>query len=633
MITTTNPASPANNNSPFVKGTLPSSGTLGDVRIYTNGNCNGAQALKRAAAKFTSTGIPTPVPADQTTTLTANVVIDGTISACSEPFTYVEDSTDPQTTIDSGPSGSTADATPTFAFSSSEPGSSFQCRFDSAAFGPCSGPGNTHTAANDLAAGSHVFEVRATDAAHNTDASPASQSFSVAGGTAPDKPVISATAPSSPANDNNPAVKGTLGGGDPVQVKVYASANCTGPATTGSVAAFTGAGIAITVANDTTTSISATALDAADNASPCSEPFTYVEDSTDPQTTIDSGPSGSTADATPTFAFSSSEPGSSFQCRFDSAAFGPCSGPGNTHTAANDLAAGSHVFEVRATDAAHNTDASPASQSFTVEGGAPPARPVITTTNPASPANNNSPFVKGTLPSSGTLGDVRIYTNGNCNGAQALKRAAAKFTSTGIPTPVPADQTTTLTANVVIDGTISACSEPFTYVEDSTDPQTTIDSGPSGSTADATPTFAFSSSEPGSSFQCRFDSAAFGPCSGPGNTHTAANDLAAGSHVFEVRATDAAHNTDASPASQSFSVAGGTAPDKPVISATAPSSPAGILAILRRLRRSIPGEARSLDPFRRAGHRERSRGARRKWQRAWRFHRRADESAQQRSRR
>ena len=145
MITTTNPASPANNNSPFVKGTLPSSGTLGDVRIYTNGNCNGAQALKRAAAKFTSTGIPTPVPADQTTTLTANVVIDGTISACSEPFTYVEDSTDPQTTIDSGPSGSTADATPTFAFSSSEPGSSFQCRFDSAAFGPCSGPGNTHT--------------------------------------------------------------------------------------------------------------------------------------------------------------------------------------------------------------------------------------------------------------------------------------------------------------------------------------------------------------------------------------------------------------------------------------------------------------------------------------------------------
>ena len=143
---------------------------------------------------------------------------------------------------------------------------------------------------------------------------------------------------------------------------------------------------------------------------------------------------------------------------------------------------------------------------------------------------------------------------------QALKRPAAKFTSTGIPTPVPADQTTTFTANVVIDGTISACSEPFTYREDSTDPQTTIDSGPSGSTADATPTFAFSSSEPGSSFQCRFDSAAFGPCSGPGNTHTPANDLATGSHVFEVRATDAAQNTDASPASQSFTVAGAENP-------------------------------------------------------------------------
>ena len=95
MITATNPVSPSDNNTPLVMGTLPSSGTLGDVRIYTNANCSGAAPVKRAAAKFTGAGIPVAVPSDQTTSLTATVVIDGTISACSDPFTYVEASTAP----------------------------------------------------------------------------------------------------------------------------------------------------------------------------------------------------------------------------------------------------------------------------------------------------------------------------------------------------------------------------------------------------------------------------------------------------------------------------------------------------------------------------------------------------------
>ena len=93
-------------------------------------------------------------------------------------------------------------------------------------------------------------------------------------------------------------------------------------------------------------------------------------DITPPQTTIDAGPSAATNDTTPTFAFSSSEAGSTFQCRIDSAAFGPCSGPGSTHTPPA-LAQGTHSFEVRATDGAQNTDATPASRSFTVDTAAP----------------------------------------------------------------------------------------------------------------------------------------------------------------------------------------------------------------------------------------------------------------------
>ena len=107
----------------------------------------------------------------------------------------------PRTTLGAGPSGVTNDRTPTFTFSSSEGGSSFECRFDSDLFAPCSGPGASHTATAELSDGPHVFEVRATDPAGNTDASPASGSFTV--DTAPPDTTISG-GPSAVTNDPTP---------------------------------------------------------------------------------------------------------------------------------------------------------------------------------------------------------------------------------------------------------------------------------------------------------------------------------------------------------------------------------------------------------------------------------------------
>ena len=82
-----------------------------------------------------------------------------------------------------------------------------------------------------------------------------------------------------------------------------------------------------------------------------------------PETTIDSGPSGTTNDPTPTLAFSSSEPGSSFECKLDSGAYAACSSPQTT----SHLADGPHTFYVRATDPVENTDPTPATRSFTVK--------------------------------------------------------------------------------------------------------------------------------------------------------------------------------------------------------------------------------------------------------------------------
>ena len=94
----------------------------------------------------------------------------------------------------------------------------------------------------------------------------------------------------------------------------------------------------------------------------------YELDEIAPDTTITAGPSGSITDTAATFTFAATEAGSSFQCPLDGAAFGACSGPGDSHTAGG-LAAGGHIFAVRAIDPVGNVDPSPAEQSFTVSSG------------------------------------------------------------------------------------------------------------------------------------------------------------------------------------------------------------------------------------------------------------------------
>jgi subtilisin-like proprotein convertase family protein len=103
----------------------------------------------------------------------------------------------------------------------------------------------------------------------------------------------------------------------------------------------------------------ATGAQAADSRS-------FTVDTTTPSVSVDSGPNGPTLDQTPRFSFSASEP-TTFACRItqagQSADFGPCSGPGQTH-APGSISDGKYTFEVRAADAAGNT--ATASRSFTL---------------------------------------------------------------------------------------------------------------------------------------------------------------------------------------------------------------------------------------------------------------------------
>jgi hypothetical protein len=83
-----------------------------------------------------------------------------------------------------------------------------------------------------------------------------------------------------------------------------------------------------------------------------------------PETTIDSGPAdGATlSSGDVSFTFSSSEPNSVFECSADGGAYAACTSP----KALSKLSNGQHSFAARATDVAGNTDATPATRSFTV---------------------------------------------------------------------------------------------------------------------------------------------------------------------------------------------------------------------------------------------------------------------------
>ena len=114
-------------------------------------------------------------------------------------------------------------------------------------------------------------------------------------------------------------------------------------------------------------------------------------DLTPPETTITSGPTGTVTSGDATFAFSSSESGSSFECSLDGAPWGRCSSPRSQAGLAN----GTHKFDVRAIDSASNTDASPAERAWTVQVASdpppppppPPPAPTADFTISPSPAN------------------------------------------------------------------------------------------------------------------------------------------------------------------------------------------------------------------------------------------------------
>jgi hypothetical protein len=171
----------------------------------------------------------------------------------------------------------------------------------------------------------------------------------------------------------------------------------------------------------------------------------------------------------------------------------------------------------------------------------PPDPPVLSGTNPASPANSNNVQVIGTAEAGSS---VHVYPDGNCSGPPYPSGPAAVFATPGIAVQVPDDSRTTLSATATdASANVSSCSVSITYVEDSRPPRTFIKQL-HFNRAKGTVTPVFSSDEPYTTFECHWSR--WGRCL-PGQ-RTWHVRRAPGRRYFRVRATDAAGNVDSTPA-------------------------------------------------------------------------------------
>jgi outer membrane protein OmpA-like peptidoglycan-associated protein len=127
-----------------------------------------------------------------------------------------------------------------------------------------------------------------------------------------------------------------------------------------------------------------------------SNPATTVRDGP-PDTTIIVNPTNPSDVLSPTFDFTSSEAGSTFECSLDGAPFAPC--PRNLTV--GPLALGTHTFQVRAKDATGNLDPTPASYTWRVN-----ATPVAV--NDTAMTMEDTPVTISVLANDTGLGDTPI---------------------------------------------------------------------------------------------------------------------------------------------------------------------------------------------------------------------------------
>jgi hypothetical protein len=275
------------------------------------------------------------------------------------------------------------------------------------------------------------------------------------------------------------------------------------------------------------------ATDAAGNQSdPDLASFSWMVDTAPPESpTIIDGPQIPSPSTTATFTFSG-EAGASFLCQLDGAGFSACSNPA-TFTVGD----GSHALVVEAVDQAGNVSSPSAPYSWVVD----TVHPLVTITD------------KPLLVTNRTSADFSFSSTPSPDHYECALDGAA-FSTCVSPKHYGglSDGFHTFAVRTVSAGGSRGASTTYVWRVDTVAPQTAIGSGPPVVSNSAAATFAFTSSESGSTFVCSINSTGFTPCSSPHGY----SGLGDGTYTFRVQAVDAAGNADTTPAVYTWKVSG-----------------------------------------------------------------------------
>jgi alpha-tubulin suppressor-like RCC1 family protein len=478
-FTVSTPASPSNTSTtPTIKGVAEANAS---VTLFTNSACTGAAAYTGSANSSGVFSIPVTITANSSVTFYAKAT-DAALnaSACSSgpagSYTYAHDNQIPTVPVMSGinPNSPANENAPVLS-GTAEAGVTVYVY----AATPCTTPiaqgvatgGNYAITVNVGDNTESSLYVKATDAASNSSACSTTPLNYEEDSEAPQQPSIGDISPKSPSSSNVVEVSGNT---DQVAtIKFYSDKLCqTALPGQGSSLGDGSYALNVTVPSDTTTTIWATATDAAGNVSDCSGGIDYVEDSTAPATPtgLGSTPTSPANNNTPNIT-GTAEPGTLVQVFTTSnctgAAFSGTS-ISSTFSVAVSIANDTQTtYYANSTDSAGNVSGCSAGFAFREDSSV--ATPSITGSTPGSPSvNNTSPQITGNAEANGT---VRIYSGNSCAGASIAQVTAGAGGTFTVSVTLSANTVNVITAKVTdLANNVSGCSAPFVYIHDNTVP-------------------------------------------------------------------------------------------------------------------------------------------------------------------
>nr|AYM52409.1 hemagglutinin [Cystobacter sp.] len=531
-----------NTSRPAITGTAEANST---VTVIIDGVAVGTV---KADASGNWSYTPTTALADGSHTVKATATdAAGNTSPESAQNSFRVDTTAPSAPTVTTPSEGEYVDTPTPAITGkAEPNSTIAVIIDGVAVGTVTADaaGNwSYTPTTPLTDGSHTVKATATDAAGNTSPESPVRNFFV-DTVVPEAPVVVSPGSGSVVNDSTPTITGTAEPNSTVTVIIDGVPVAVVPVDASGAWTYT----PTTPLLDGSHEVKATATDAAGNTSPESNVCNFIVDTVVPAVPVVTAPAEGAHVMTPTpVVTGTADPGSTVTVIIDGVAVGTVTADaaGNwSYTPTTPLADGPHEVKVTATDVAGNTSPESPVRNFTVDT-VVPAVPVVT--GPTGTVDTLTPVITGTAEPGST---VTIIIDGvEVGTAQTDSSGNWSYTPTAPLTEGPHTVTSRAT-DAAGNTSEGSAGHTFTIVQDHAAPDTTITSGPSDTTSENSATFTFESNEPGVTYECSLDGAAFTRCTSP-ITFT---NLSEGEHTFQVRASDAAGNVDATPATRTWTV-------------------------------------------------------------------------------